>query len=74
MIDGLSDRALVTRALRGDSDAFVTLARRHEGSVCAIAMARLLNTADAEEVTQEVFLRAYERLGELRAPTDSARG
>jgi DNA-directed RNA polymerase specialized sigma24 family protein len=37
-------------------------------------MARLLNTADAEEVTQEVFLRAYERLGELRAPTDSARG
>ena len=58
----------MTRALRGDDDAFVALMRRYQGSVYAIALSRLLNAADAEEVAQDVFLRAYEHLGQLRTP------
>ena len=34
----------------------------------AFAFAQLLNEADAEDVTQEAFLYAYERLGQLRSP------
>ena len=63
-----SDRELVQRTLRGDADAFATLSEQCADSVYAVAYARLLRHADAEDVTQETFLRAYEKLGQLREP------
>ena len=63
-----NDRELVQRALRGDADAFATLAEQYAESVFALSYGRLLHHADAEDVTQETFLRAYEKLGQLREP------
>ena len=62
------DSELVRRALRREPDAFAGLAQRYARSVHALAYARLLSHADAEDVTQDAFLRAYEKLGQLREP------
>ena len=58
---------LVRSAQQGNADAFGRLAQAHRTRIYAIVYAKLLNHADAEEVTQDTLLRAYERLGDLRA-------
>jgi RNA polymerase sigma-70 factor (ECF subfamily) len=60
--------SLVTRAQRGDREAFGQLAREYESAVFAIVLRRLRNQAEAVEVTQEVFLRAMRKLSQLREP------
>ncbi len=62
------DRSLVLRAKRGDSDAFGELVERYMGYVYGYAYARLLDHSDAEDAAQDTFLRAYERLNQLREP------
>ncbi len=47
----------------GEFDAFV---REYEDMVYAVAVRLLANEAEAEDVAQTVFLRAYERFGALR--------
>jgi RNA polymerase sigma-70 factor (ECF subfamily) len=59
--------ALVTAARDGDRAAFAALYHRFARVVHAIALARV-RAADAGDVVQDVFLVAYERLGELRDP------
>jgi len=59
------DRGLVSRAKRGDREAFGELVLRHEGAVLAIARAYFASEADAEDAVQEVFLRAYRQLDQL---------
>ncbi len=63
-----SDRALAERVrLDGDEAAFRSLYRRHTPRLFQFAL-RLLagNEHDAEDVVQETWLRAVERLGEFR--------
>ena len=53
-----------------DARQFETFMRNYQNMVFSTAMRLLSNTAEAEDVTQEVFLRAYERFGELQgSPT-----
>jgi len=59
---------LVLRAQQGDREAFGRLAERHEQSVYLVAYRRLGNHAEAQEVCQEVFIKALEKLGQLRDP------
>ncbi len=56
----------VLRAQSGDRDAFDALVIHFESKVYGIVMARLRNTAEADEVTQEVFLRAFRKLAQLK--------
>jgi RNA polymerase sigma-70 factor (ECF subfamily) len=53
---------LVKRARRGDAAAFEVLVRRHYGAAYAVALALTGNTMDAEDVVQDAFVRALERL------------
>ncbi|MFC1737092.1 RNA polymerase sigma factor, partial [Candidatus Hydrogenedentota bacterium] len=56
-----SDTALLRRWVdRRDADAFNELANRYAGMVYATCMRVLGNQADAEEVTQDCFLRLAE--------------
>jgi RNA polymerase sigma-70 factor (ECF subfamily) len=58
----------VLRAQEGDREALGQLMVRYEGAVYAIALRRLNNHAEAEELCQEVFVQAMEKLCQLRQP------
>ena len=47
---------------------FEQLLRDNHGTVYRVAYAVLVNAADAEEVTQDAFLRAYQKFSSLRDP------
>src|SRR5579871_3797673 len=66
---GAADEVLASRARAGDQEAFSELMTRYRGIVYAYAFARLLNRDEAEDMTQEVFVRAYLALPELRTHT-----
>ena len=58
----------VLAAQRGEREAFDELVRLFESRVYGIVMQRLRNTAEADEVVQEVFLRAFRKLSQLNEP------
>jgi len=57
---------LVERARAGDRAAYGELITRFQPTVYALALSRLKNTAEAQELTQEVFLHIMTRLDQLR--------
>jgi RNA polymerase sigma-70 factor (ECF subfamily) len=61
-------QSLVVRAQQGDREAFGALAREFEPAIFGIVFRRLRNSAEAGEVTQDVFLRAMRKLSQLRDP------
>ena len=60
-----TDEVLVRRALTGDLSAFELLVVRHRDVVYRVA-ARIVGDADADDVTQDAFLRAFNRLSSFR--------
>jgi RNA polymerase sigma-70 factor (ECF subfamily) len=59
-------KTLVERAQLGDRTAYGELIERFQPTVYAIALARLRNPAEAEELAQEVFLHGMRKLPQLR--------
>ncbi|HOM51430.1 MAG TPA: RNA polymerase sigma factor [Phycisphaerae bacterium] len=59
---GPSDQELVDAARKGDRGAYATLVNRHLRSVYSVALRVLGQPAEAEDVSQDTFLRAFERL------------
>lgn len=52
----------IVQALRGDQSSFSKLMHRYTGAVYNLAYRMLGNAQDAEDASQEIFLRAYTRL------------
>lgn len=65
MSDG-SDLDLVQRARVGDAEAFGELVRRHERVVYNLAYRFMRNAAQAEDMAQEAFVKAYRSLHGFR--------
>ena len=61
-----SDADLIQSVLSGDDDAFTTLVRRYQKGVHALAWRRIGDFHCAEEIAQDVFLRAYKGLPKLK--------
>lgn len=59
----VTDAALVRQVLSGDTHAFTTLVDRHAPACLRLATRMLQNRHDAEDVTQQALLRAYQALG-----------
>lgn len=59
------DSEQVEQALRGDAEAFRVLVERHSRRVFAVAYRITSNEADADEVVQDTFLKAYRRLDQF---------
>lgn len=59
---------LVRRAQRGDAEAFALLIRRYERTALAVAYSLLSDPHGAGDVVQDSFLRAWQRLRDLREP------
>ena len=66
--EALGDEELVRRALRGDRWGREMLYRRHAGTLLAMTTRLLGNRGEAEEVVQDTFVTAFERLETLRDP------
>jgi RNA polymerase sigma-70 factor (ECF subfamily) len=57
-----SDDIAIGKARRGDRDAFRALVERHAMSVFRLAFRMTANRTDAEDITQETFLRAWKQI------------
>lgn len=62
----LSDVELIQRTLEGDETAFGFLVDKYKGAVHALAYRKLGDFQLAEEIAQDTFLAAYQKLGTLR--------
>jgi RNA polymerase sigma-70 factor (ECF subfamily) len=62
-----TDAAAVALARDGDSEAFRALVERHSRAVYRLAHRMTGSAADAEDVVQETFLRAYRQLGRFES-------
>jgi len=58
-----TDRELVEQTKAGDSAAFGALVRRHQRRIFRLAFHLVRSGAEAEDVTQETFVRAYQAIG-----------
>lgn len=62
----LTDEQLVARAKEGDTDALEALFLRYRQPVFRMVYRSVQNTDDAEDIVQDVFLKAFERLHTFR--------
>lgn len=60
------DAALVQRAQAGDTSAFEALYRAHVGRVYAVCLRMTADETRAVDLTQDTFVRAWQRLGSFR--------
>ncbi len=63
-----NDVDLIQRVLDGDQDAFTALVNKYQKSVHALVWRKIGDFHIAEELTQDVFLKAYKRLSTLKRP------
>lgn len=62
----LLEQELITRSQNGDIDAFEELVAKYERKVFAIAYRFMGNPEDANDLTQEAFLKAYQSIKGFR--------
>jgi len=60
---------LVRKAQRHDLEAFTELFQQHRGLVFSICLSMVVEIDAAEDLTEETFVAAFERLPTLRDPT-----
>jgi RNA polymerase sigma-70 factor (ECF subfamily) len=60
------DTGLVHRFITGDESAFTEIVNRYRGRIHGLTLNLLRNAADAEEITQDTFIRAYRGLSSFR--------
>ena len=63
-----SDNKLVQLTLEGDHDAFAALVEKYQSQIHALAWRKIGDFHTAEDITQEVFLTAYQKLATLTHP------
>jgi RNA polymerase sigma-70 factor (ECF subfamily) len=64
-----SERSLIERARQRDVDAFSALVRMHHPGVRVFLGTHVRDTASLDDLVQDVFLRAFDRLATLRDGT-----
>src|SRR5271170_6527857 len=70
--EAIQDADLVRRFNGGDETAFGEIMTRHQSRVFAAAMGLLHNHADAEEITQDTFVRAHRGFSRFRGDSSVA--
>jgi RNA polymerase sigma-70 factor (ECF subfamily) len=63
------DRQLVRAVLDGETSAFGAIVERYWNMVIALALSKTAEPAEAEDIAQESFLKAYSQLASLRDPS-----
>lgn len=65
-----SENRLISRALKGEQDAFAELYEAHKNHVYALCLRMTTNVAEAEDLTQDAFIQVFRKIGSFRG--DSA--
>lgn len=66
MITGPSDNEIISRVLRGEQPLYADLVKRYQNFVFTIALRYTPIREDAEEIAQDVFVKAYRSLADFR--------
>lgn len=61
------DAEIVRRVLSGETDQFETLIKRHQARIFATARRYARREDEVEDIVQEVFVKAFQKLGSFRA-------
>lgn len=61
-----ADDELARGAAAGDAAAFEALYRRHSRRVYAVCLRMMRNAPDVEDLTQEVFVHLFKKIGSFR--------
>ena len=64
-VDALSDEEVVARVVAGETALFELLIRRYNQRVYRVARGILREDAEAEDVMQDAYVRAYQHLGQF---------
>ena len=65
-IERCNEIDLIQQTLSGDTSAFDQLVKTHRTTIYVLVLSYIKNPTDAEDLTQRIFIRAYERLSTLR--------
>ena len=65
-IERCNEIDLIQQTLAGNSSAFNQLVKMHRTTIYVLVLSYTKNPADAEDLTQQIFIRAYEQLATLR--------
>ncbi len=63
----MDERELIAKARAGDFDAFMALVNAHKGKVYAMVHRLAGNRQDTEDIMQETFLKAIDKIDQFRA-------
>src|ERR1044071_8400326 len=66
MSTGLNDSEIIGKVLSGDQQAYALLVDRYQNYVFTLALRFTKNREDAEEVSQDIFIKAYRSLSDFR--------
>jgi RNA polymerase sigma-70 factor (ECF subfamily) len=66
MSTGLNDNEIISQVLSGDYQAYAGLVNRYQNYVFTLALRMVKNREDAEEVAQDVFIKAYKYLADFK--------
>jgi RNA polymerase sigma-70 factor (ECF subfamily) len=63
------DQQLVRAALLGETSAFGAIVEKYWNMVAALALSKVSDSTEAEDIAQESFLKAYSQLSSLKDPS-----
>ena len=66
MYTGLTDKEIISRVLKGDQQVFKALVERYQDYVFTLVLRFTPNREDAEEISQDIFVKAYRSLADFR--------
>ncbi|MBL7743580.1 MAG: RNA polymerase sigma factor [Chitinophagaceae bacterium] len=66
MSTGQNDNEIISLVLRGDQQAYATLVSRYQNYVFTLSLRFTKNREDAEEVAQDIFIKAYKALADFK--------
>lgn len=61
-----NDQAYIDKVLKGDANAFSTLVERYKNMVFTLALKMVKNREEAEEISQDTFIKAYKNLNKFK--------
>ncbi|HEX7904539.1 MAG TPA: sigma-70 family RNA polymerase sigma factor [Chitinophagaceae bacterium] len=66
MSTGLNDNEIISKVLNGDHEAYAGLVNRYQNYVFTLTLRMIKSREDAEEVAQDIFIKAYRSLSSFR--------